>query len=229
MALRDVLEWERTFARGMPADWRDRPGTTVGGPFAVVSPSQSWTWDGKLVLGTKADPIIADRFLVGQVESVGTYSPFGYWEARVKFPTAPGVLAGWWLQSEQPYLTPEDVEIDIAENYGNPNVHHTLWWRDLGQPWGDYHDPPPHKSFDLGNGWEEPQADWHDYGVRVTPTGYTFFVDRVQSWQTHEGLTNTPKRPVFSIKVPAYTVGSIDLANMQALRMKVDWVRKYAP
>lgn len=227
MALRDVMEYARTFD-GMPADWRDRSGETVGGDFGIVHPSQSWTWDGMLVLGTKWDPALG-KFLVGQVESTEAQSPFGFWEARVKFPAAPGVLAGWWLQAERPYATPEDVEVDIAENYGNPNIHHSLWWREAGQPWGSYHEPHWHEVTDLGFGADEPQNAWHNYGVRVTPSGYTFFVDGARAYSTNESPTDTPHRAVFSIKVPDYTVGSVDLLNQQALRLKVQWIRKYAP
>lgn len=235
MALRDTMLYEREFG-SMPTDWRDRVGATIAGEFATVHGSQSWTYNGDLVLGIKADPNNPGKYLVGQVESEVMLDPFGYWEAQVQFPTAPGVLAGWWLQSEPGYATPKHTEVDIAENTGNPNIHHTVWVRCTTSgvviPWGaspQYRSvPDPHIVTDLGLGADEPQAQSHKYGMRITPTGYTWFIDDVKVGSVNDAPTDTPKRMVFSLKVPDYMIGSLDPNTLANNRMKVAWVRKYA-
>lgn len=237
MALRDTLEYERTFT-SMPSDWRDRPDNgSIAGEFARVDPGQSWCYNGDLVLGIKADPANPGKYLVGQVESIPLMGPFGFWEALVKFPTAPGVLAGWWLQPEPPYATAKHVEVDIAENSGNPNIWHTLWLRADAAgnviPWGSNPQyrkvPDPALMTDLGRGVDEPQAVPRRYGCRITPTGYTWLVDGVKVGTVNDALTDVPHRMVLSLKVPDYLVGSLDPTTLANNRMKVSWVRKYAP
>ena len=232
MAMRDTLEYSRTFDV-MPSDWRDRPDPHNGsaGEFGSIHPSMSWTYDGSLVVATKADPDQDGHYLVGQVETTEPFSSvYGFWEARLRFPTAPGVLAGWWLQADPAYATDKHVEIDIAENTGNPNIWHTLWYRPSGAPWGTFVKvPDPALVTDLGLGSDEPQADLHNYGMRVTPTGYTWFVDSVKVGSVNRPVVDVPVRMVFSIKVPDYLVSDLDPDNLAGNRLKVAWVRKYAP
>lgn len=225
LALRDTLVYQRGFT-SMPEDWSARETVYRDGQFAKGDPSQDWVYEGNLVLGVKADAETPGKYLAGHVRGPTFTDPYGFWEARVKFPTAPGVLAGWWLQADPPYDTPGHVEVDIAENYGNPNVHHTLWWREAGMAWGEYHQPEPHLVTDMGA--DEEQGQFHNYGCRVTPTGYTFYVDGVLVGGFAEGLLSAPVFPVFSLKVPDYVVADLDPASLVAARMKVAWVRKYA-
>jgi hypothetical protein len=225
-ALRTTLLYQREFG-AMPGDWQTRETEYKPGQNAKGDDSQSWCYDGNLVLGIKADPETPGKYLVGHVRGPTFPDPYGFYEALIKFPAAPGVLAGWWLQSEPPYDTPQHVEVDIAENYGNPNVHHTIWFRPEGAPWGVFEKvPDPHLITDLGSG--EAQTVAHKLGVRVTPTGYAFFVDGVNVGVVREALTDTPKYMVFSLKVPDYLLPSLDPNNLPARRMRIAWVRKYA-
>lgn len=177
--------------------------------------------DGQLILSTRTDP--AGDLVGGMVRTEGlrNFAPYGYFEARVRFPAVRGTLASWWLQSVDEYASPAETEVDVAENGGTPRVHHVVWWRDPGQNAGEFHTPAPHLVTDLGS--RDAQHDWHTYGVRWRPDGYRFYVDGDPVGTISEGLSDTPKYLVLSIRAPGFAAEHLDPTHLY--QMRVDWVR----
>ena len=100
---------------------------------------------------------------------------YGYYEARIKFPVAPGTWGAFWLMLgdlNRPTAA-EGLEIDVAESIGNEKGHYqsVLHW--------NYPDLHSVHFLRDGNGDHIPVYDgqFHTYGVHRAADGYTFYVD----------------------------------------------------
>jgi beta-glucanase (GH16 family) len=216
-----TLVFQEEFNRYRDDVWSTRqPATT----FSKPDPDCVRVVDSKLVLTVREDPDNPGHYLTGHIGTQGKreFDAYGYFEAKVKFPTEPGVLSAFWLQTTEDYI-PGQSEIDVVENYGNRTVHHTIWFRDPGQLIGQFHQPAPHIDTDLG--YRDAQAEFHRYGVLWEPDGYTFFVDDQPVGRLTEGLSARPKFLVLSMKVPDYLLDRLDPALIAAQRVRVKWVR----
>lgn len=219
-----TMVWHDDFNRWKPV-WSTRAVEHVEGQCARGDRTCARTHDGTLILSVREDPLHPGLFLAGHIGTKGgkEFTAYGYYEARVKFPTLPGVLCGWWLQSVEEYNGVTNPEVDIVENGGRRTVHHTLWYRLLGMGIGEYVEPPPTLATDLG--YRDAQTDWHDYGVLWLPTGYTFFIDGKAVGALVAALSDTPKYLVLSIKIPTYMLDDFEPAHLLDYKMKVKWVR----
>lgn len=104
---------------------------------------------------------------------------YGYFEVRMKFPPGPGTWPAFWLAPLQPTgNTDSDVEIDVIEYYGQftdgyrATVH--VWYQDKAKTRGDG------TVIHVANG--SLVDTFHTYGVDVSPTTLTFFLDRRPVW-----------------------------------------------
>ncbi|WP_238263127.1 MULTISPECIES: glycoside hydrolase family 16 protein [Methylobacterium] len=101
---------------------------------------------------------------------------YGYFEARMKLPSGPGVWPAFWLASNSPKddKTPS-VEIDVIEYYGQfPDGFHSVW-----HVW-DKTDPKNQRSGDIITSVPSGSlsSDFHTYGVDVTKESIVFYLDR---------------------------------------------------
>jgi beta-glucanase (GH16 family) len=141
---------------------------------------------------------------------------YGYFEARIRFNTAPGNWCAFWL---------------VADTVGTP----------LGDPGtaGVEIDVVEHRVTDQG-GWDAlrdmvalVQGEWHTYGVLWTETGYTFYVDEAPLWTTAAALSHRPEYLLLTCEVEdASWAGFVPPAGYgarttSAARMEVDWVRAW--
>jgi len=182
------------------------------------------THDGKMVLSVREDTDNPGKYLTGHIGTKGDKQfTYGYFEAKIEFPAIRGALCAWWLQTTEDYI-PGQAEIDIAENGGGSKIWHNVYWRDLGQTEGQFHDPPVKISTDLGKG--DKQADQHVYGLDWLPDRYDFYIDDKKVATTTEGLSDRPKFLVLSIKLPDYLVnGSFNPSQLKEYKMKTSWVK----
>jgi hypothetical protein len=104
----------------------------------------------------------------------GFSAQYGYFEARMLAPAAPGTWPAFWMLPSDNLIKPRPVvaEIDAVELYGH-------------DPTGGCHSTHEHggaadsgvarcgKRFDS----ERAALSWHTYGASVTPTDITFFID----------------------------------------------------
>ncbi|MGZ3691902.1 MAG: glycoside hydrolase family 16 protein [Pseudobdellovibrio sp.] len=168
---------------------------------------------------------------------------FGYYEAKIKFRSAPGEWCAFWLQSMtigNPLHDPANagVEIDIAEHRlvnGKMQdvsniVGHNLHWdgykqdhKHLGSVGAPLAGAPPL------------QGNWHTYALLWTKTAYTFYIDDVAQWTTNTPISQIPEeiRLTCEVKdndwagiIPAAGYGPLNM-NADQTGMDVDYVRVY--
>ena len=154
-------------------------------------------------------------------------SAFGYYEARVKFPVAPGTWGAFWMmQGNLNETTPDKgLEIDIVESIGNDQgvYQYVLHWN-----YPDLHSfyPPRENLTDIYDG------AFHTFGVLRAEDGYTFYVDgKVAGRANAEQCLPCP--------IPGYLILSCEAAEWAGAgspaciehlpaEMVVDYVRAYS-
>lgn len=226
-----TLVWRDNF-NSWNDDWSTRQTAfTEGQSCAKADPGCARVHDGLMTLSVRQDPDNPGKYLTGHVGTQGRreFSAFGYYEAMLRFPAIYGVLAGWWLQTTEDYLSDDPLtpvnerqaEIDIAECGGRPTVHHTIWYRDEGQLAGQFHEPAPHIATRMP---KDTQGNWHTYGLLWTANSYTFYIDREPVGSLTEGLNERPKFPVLSIKIPDYLLDDLDLEHLKDYKLRAKYV-----
>jgi hypothetical protein len=104
----------------------------------------------------------------------GFSAQYGYFEARVLAPAAPGTWPAFWMLPNDNLVapTPTVAEIDAVELYGhNPTgTCHTTH---------DYNSPHDDGVARCANRYSSDRAalSWHTYGASVLPSGITFYID----------------------------------------------------
>ena len=165
---------------------------------------------------------------------------FGYFEARIKFSTQPGMWSAFWLQS--PTVTADlpaeqaGVEIDIMEHRrvdkeGNDvsnNIEQTLHWGG----YGENHKIKRFRKPDMGTG-----SDFHTYGVEWTADKYTFYYDGkpTVTWTRADNVPISQVAQYIILTTEIWNnnwVGNIPesgygLREDTQAYMLVDWVKAY--
>jgi beta-glucanase (GH16 family) len=233
-----------------PARWTYRsPGPRADG---TESPTAVSAGGGLLTIETYTDA--AGRNYSGmigtqQVGAAGFQQTYGYFEARVKFDTAPGQWSAFWLQTPtngSPLGDPATagVEMDIAEHRArcvtappptppetcdndiSNRIHEALIWDGYGADSKSsvkLRDPLP----GLGNG------SWHTWGLRWTPTDLTFYYDDTPIWTKTAPISRRSQYIVLSSEVGQSFAGAMPRGGYGALQsgtttMQVDYVRVWA-
>lgn len=157
--------WNGDFGDARFAD--PRPGfpfTTENGVLRIEARKDAeGTWESGL---------LAANDLKGN----GFAQMFGYFEARAKLPSGPGVWPAFWLMGteRQRYAT----EIDVMEFYGHePNAFQSYYhvWS-MNNVYPARHVPHPQRvDFDL-------TQDWHRFGVMIDRRTTTFYLDGRSYW-----------------------------------------------
>ena len=114
-------------------------------------------------------------------DGTGFAQRYGYFEARAKLPSGPGVWPGFWLNANQPRGDKDPgVEIDVLEYYGQfPEGFHSSVhiWDNSGADNNRVSDHvTPVASGSLSR-------DFHTYGVDVEPDWVVFYLDRHETWR----------------------------------------------
>ncbi|WP_375432491.1 family 16 glycosylhydrolase [uncultured Friedmanniella sp.] len=154
----------------------------------------------------------------------GFSAQYGYFEARMLAPAAPGTWPAFWMLPTPNLVTdqPAIAEIDAVELYGHEptGACHTTHEYVAGKDDGVAH---------CGTRWDTRQEamTWHTYGVSVGPTVITFYIDgrlTATAPQVQGG-----DEPLFFLLDLALGGGwPIDLASVQdRADLYVDYVRVY--
>ncbi len=156
----------------------------------------------------------------------GFSAQYGYFEARMMAPAAPGTWPAFWMLSTPNLIEPQPAvaEVDAVELYGhNPQgachtTHEYVGGKDV--------DASP---ADCGMRWATSReaAAWHVYGVAVAPTLISFYIDG-------ELVATAPQvrgggEPLFFLLNLALGGGwPVDLSRVQGrAQLYVDYVRVY--
>jgi beta-glucanase (GH16 family) len=249
-----ALTWSDEFSGATldPTRWTYRsPGPRSD---AVESPTAVSVGGGLLTIETYTDA--AGRNYSGmvgtqQVGAAGFEQTYGYFEARVKFNTAPGQWSAFWLQTPTngtPVGDPATagVEMDIAEHRArcvtapaptppetcapdsdiSNRIQEALIWDGYGADSKSsvkLSDPLP----GLGNG------SWHTWGLRWTPTDLTFYYDDTPIWTKTDPISRRSEFIVLSSEVGQSFAGATPRGGYGAFQsstttMQVDYVRVWA-
>jgi beta-glucanase (GH16 family) len=138
----------------------------------------------------------------------------GYLQARIKFGAPPGAHGALWAQSLNTYVTPEDHEVDVVENFGNPQKVQCGFWRQEAD--GTKVQP-------MHDGVRLDATAWHVYGCDVREDSYTWTVDGKVVARFGAYGSDRPKFLVLSLLVDAWERPLLDMSLPH--RMRVDWVR----
>ena len=248
-----------------PLTWSDEfTGTTLDqtrwshrakGPRndGILTPNAVSVGGGLLTIKTYTDD--RDKHYSGMISTehdastTGFQQTYGYFEARVKFNSAPGQWSAFWLQTPkngEPVGDPATagVEMDIAEHRARCGTaaQSTQECASSGEMenaiqegliWDGYADDSKSKVRlssplpGLDNG------SWHTWGLRWTPTELTFYYDDTPIWSRSAPISRRSQFVVLSSEVGRFFAGSIPRSGYGSPRtstttMQVDYVRAWA-
>ena len=166
------------------------------------------------------------RVRSGAVQSSGRfYAGYGYYEASIAFPTAPGTWGAFWLMCGNVAFG-DGVEIDIIESINNEReeASSALHWGGYGKH---------HQMASSGGLYGDDLYDgrFHTFGLERTPEFYAFYIDGKETWRVlPDTLSPRPYDAFLWLSVEAADwAGAGQEASINALpkEMLVDYVRVY--
>ncbi|MBE6612935.1 MAG: glycosyl hydrolase family protein [Ruminococcaceae bacterium] len=211
----DLSKWELCpeQIRQGPLDKWDNTMTSLDGEGHLVLRAE---WDAE-----------NGRVRSGGIRSRGRFEEgYGYYEASIKFPVAPGTWGAFWMMCGNVNFGKGGVEVDIIESIFNDRgeCNHALHWDGYG---------PEHKMANSGGLTDHNIYDgnFHTFGVERTPDGYVFYIDGRETWRAGADVCRpVPEKGYMKLTVEAAEwAGAGTEASIAALpaEMLVDWVRVY--
>ena len=186
--------------------------------------------EGHLVLRAEWDADAA-RVKSGAVRTNGCFSSgYGYYEASIKFPYAPGTWGAFWMMcgnvSGVDGSAADGVEIDIIESIGNDwgACNSALHWDGYGDD---------HKQVSSGELYNHGiyDGEFHTFALERTADGYIFYIDGKETWRAAPDMcAPCPVDGYLKLTVEAADwAGAGKDASINALPadMVVDYVRVY--
>ncbi len=171
--------------------------------------------------------------LNGHISTAGQASlRYGFAAARMKFPTAKGQHASFWLQPV-PYkpdatsAAEGGAEIDVVEYFGHGG-------KNGGMTSFIYHPTPAGRA--MAGGWvtdnerflaSKSDSWWtayHVFSVEWTPTEYVFRIDGKETWRITEGISHQPQDPILSLLSSDYELQNLGSEASLPQHMYVDWI-----
>ncbi|MFZ9200844.1 MAG: glycoside hydrolase family 16 protein [Opitutales bacterium] len=178
------------------------------------------------------------KHFTGYVLSAGKFEQAqGYFEARIRFNSAPGMWAAFWMmpktygKSKDPAKANIDgVEIDIVEHLAQFGGHF-----DTTIHWGGYGKPLQRTRTQRNKPAKPANEGWHTYAVQWEADGYRFFYDDQLAWKAPNDIpvSQAPQHLLLTCEVKdkgwagAVPVGGFGGAENSKVRMEVDWVRAW--
>ena len=167
---------------------------------------------------------------------------YGYFESRMKFNDAPGEWSAFWLQSPNNTGTivgntsVAGTELDVAEHRAVDStgsdiagkINSALHWDGYANDAKFAENLTPSLT-GVGN-----NGTWHTYGMRWSPTSYTFYVDDQPTWTSNAALSDADEFLMLSTlvqnnswagNIPTGGYGSVSTSNVG---VNVDYVRAFS-
>jgi hypothetical protein len=170
---------------------------------------------GRLVISvTRA----GDRLAGGAITTAGKFEQaFGYFAARVQFPSQPGHRSSLGLACPQAPTGGRDGAIITLAQKTDPDelFYHYVWWGGTGTFWE--RQPAQHTG---------PLQGWHRVGLLRTPDEYVFFTDGRETWRGRPGVVSQAKEHWIVSDEIDDPAGAITKATLPD-RFLVDYVRAY--
>lgn len=182
--------------------------------------------EGHLVIRARWD---SEQGIVrsGAVETRGKFQAgYGYYEASIAFPTAPGTWGAFWMMCGNVLEGGRGVEIDVVETINNEQDECScaMHWDGYGEH---------HKMLNSGgkHGLGIYDGGFHTFALDRTPDGYTYYIDGREIWHVTPDLF--PARPTkgylwLSIEAADWAgAGTPECIRSLPAEMLVDYVRVY--
>lgn len=198
--------------------------------------------DGKLVITCEKNPghqyddpkLPTRQYATGAVTSLDKWTQtYGYFEARIKRPSARGLWPAFWMMPDRGAASGKDIwgrrdtsnggmEIDIWE-------HLTEWGPNrynIAAHWDGY--DKDHKQWGNAHVYHLPTQDgWHHYGLLWEPGKLTWFCDgrKVAEW-ANERVTSLPAYLKFTVQMGNWATSNVDDAALPD-EFQIDYVRAW--
>ena len=174
------------------------------------------------------------EFTSGLIQSYDKWAQlYGYFEARVKLPTARGLWPAFWMMPDRGAASGLDqwrrrntgkgaMEIDILE-------HLTEWGpgrNNIALHWDGYGDD--HKGWGTSHIYFGPTPDgWHNFGLLWEPGKFTWYIDgKAVAVFENDRVSNVPSYLKFNIQIGGWATKDVDLAKLPDT-FQVDYVRAW--
>ncbi len=170
-------------------------------------------------------------YAVGFLDTRGKWAQrYGYFEARLKLPTAPGLWPAFWMMPDRgPTLGPQwkrgstgegGMEFDIMEHltrWGSCRYNIAMHWDGYGKE---------HKALGSSEIYVQPDADGYlTSGLLWTPASVVYYANGVPvlGWE-NERISNVPSYPILYLVTGGWDNSPVDDAQLPA-DFVVDYVR----
>lgn len=197
----------------------ENPGTIRRGGW--WTPESVSVDDGNLVIRTTYDQQ-NNTFYTGGVYA-NELLTYGYYEARCKLPEASGMWAAFWIMCDKIHLENHDAsiggaEIDIFESpyydWSSGTIQHAIHTGG----YGNLHQGSTNTiwdAFSCPQDCTHSYQAWHTFAVDWQPSGYTFYVDGVMTWQTTDPYIISSQLHLDSnvSSVPSYMILSVEVGG----------------
>ena len=211
--------------------WERCPEWNRQGTLCVWDDDMSYLdGEGHLVLRAEWDAENS-RVQSGAVRTAGLFSAgYGYYEASICFPTAPGTWGAFWMMcgdvSGEDGSAADGVEIDIIESIGNDwgACNSALHWDGYGDS---------HQQVSSGELYNHGiyDGEFHTFGLERTEGGYVFYIDGAERWRvTADQCAPCPEEGYMKLTVEAADwagAGSDACIAGLPAEMLVDYVKVY--
>jgi beta-glucanase (GH16 family) len=233
-----ALVWEDEFqGAALGPDWNALAEPRID---ALSTPEAIAVSGGVLTVTTYTGPEGVHR--TGFLTTEGRFEArYGYFEARIRFSSAPGSWCAFWLFAPtvgDPLGDPgtAGVEIDVVEHRATDQGGWDAL-RDmvaLNLNWDGYDENKKNVQLVVPLPDGAPvQGSWHVYGVLWTATGYTFYVDGRPLWTTAAAVSRRTQDVRLTCEVDDggwagfVPPGGYGTRAASTARMEVDWVRAW--
>lgn len=181
------------------------------------------------------DPGLPEReYTTGHLITYGKWTQcYGYFEARMKLPTARGLWPAFWMMPDRgPNAGPEGwkredtrnggMEIDILE-------HLTEWGpgrANIAAHWDGY--DTDHKQWGDANVYYGPTPDgWHTWGLLWEPKKLTWYCDGIKKGElVSDRIGSVPVYLILNVQMGGWATKDVDDANLPDALL-VDYVRAW--
>lgn len=172
------------------------------------------------------------RVVSGGIHTQGNFEHgYGYYEASIKFPNAPGTWGAFWIMAGDTKhvdgSAADGVEIDIIESIGNQKgvYNHNLHWDGYGEDHKEYK-PQIRNKVNIYDG------EFHTFGLLRNEEGYFFYIDGVLSARAYAyscATCSLDGHMILSCEAADWAgAGSAESIAALPAEMLVDYVRVYS-
>ncbi|HEY3328916.1 MAG TPA: glycoside hydrolase family 16 protein [Capsulimonadaceae bacterium] len=180
-----------------------------------------------------ADPKMAPKaYASNYIDTFGKWKQqYGYFEARIKLPTARGLWPAFWMmpdrgesfeRHERSTTRNDGMEFDIMEQlaeWGPGRYNIATHWDDYGAD---------HKHWGNSSTYYGPTADnFHNFGMLWEPGKLTFYVDGIKkAEQISDRIGTAPEHFILNIQIGGWATTDVDDSKLPDA-MVVDYVRAW--